>query len=124
MEHSAERRAHPRIRLKRKVGIYLSSGEVVNAWTYDLSLGGLQVLTDYSADPGDEFDLYLGVVDPANDRYLYLDMRVRIIHMLYDGTAGCFRIGMKIVGFRKEGDREVYERFLESKLGTPLERAG
>ncbi len=119
-----ERRAHPRIRLRRKVGIHLSNDKMVYAWTFDLSLGGLQVLTEYSADPGDEFDIFMGVVDPETDRYVYVDVRVEIIHMLYDGTAGCFRVGMRFVRFRKEAVREVYERFLESKMGTPLEYAG
>lgn len=113
-----ERREYRRVRIKRKVGIVQSSGDVVHAWTFDLSLGGMQIRTEYSADVGAQFDAFMGLLDPFTGRHAIVAMRVQVIHILFDGTAGCYRIGMRFLEFKRGAD--VFERFLDSRLNSPL----
>ncbi len=114
-----ERRHHTRIRLRRKVGIVLSTGQVAHLWSHDVSVGGLRVLSESPADPGDEFDIFFGMLDPAVDAYVRLDVRVRIVHVIYDGTAGRYRIGMRFLGFSGEGEA-VYQRGIDHLLRTQV----
>jgi len=118
-----ERRHSPRVRHRRRVGIRLASGEMVYAWTYDISAGGLQILSEYNADVGDEFDIAFNVFDYDHSEYCGVHMHVRIAHVVYVGNMGCYRIGMQFLGFG-EGERELYEHFLDERIraqyGTPL----
>lgn len=116
-----ERRLHPRIRQRRKVGIVLSNGKVVYVWTYDLSKGGLQILSDYTADVGDQFDIFFWVHDGHNNHSAKVEACVRIVHVIYSGEAGCYRIGMQFVRFTGNG-RGIYERFVDERLSQFLGR--
>lgn len=110
-----ERRRHPRVLQRRKVGVILSSGKVVYLWTYEVSKNGLQLLSDASAEVGRELDIFFHVLDPQTDEYVRLDARTRVVHVLYDGTAGTFRIGMALLGFKGDG-QAVFERSLVAAI--------
>lgn len=110
-----ERRASPRIRLRHRVGIRLSSGEVVYVWTYDLSLGGMQLLSDMSADAGAVLPVFFSVLDPQIDDFVQVSARVRVVRSVYDGAERCFRIGIEFLDF-DGGGREAYCRFVDSRL--------
>ena len=110
-----ERRAAPRIRMRHKVGVLLSSGDVVYAWTYDLSLTGMQFLSEYSADIGDMLSLFMSVLDPKGDDYVAIYFKVHVVHVVYDGAENCFRIGVDFAGFDGDG-KETYERFLDGRI--------
>lgn len=110
-----ERRESPRIRLRMKVGILLSSGEVHFAWTYDISLGGLQFLSDYSADEGTRLRIFFSVLDLATDAYVRVVVQTRVAYQIYDGAAGCNRIGLEFLEFEGRGD-ELYRQFLDARL--------
>jgi hypothetical protein len=118
-----ERRAAPRIRMRRKLGIVLSNGNVVHAWTRDLSMSGIQLLTEYSADEGDDFTLFMHLPQGDSEEYAYVEMRCRVVHLVYDGPDGCYRIGFHILGFR-DGSKRVYQAFINAHLGTALEEPG
>ena len=101
--------------MRHKVGVLLSSGDVVYAWTYDLSLTGMQFLSEYSADVGDTLRLFMSVLDPKGDDYVALYFNVHVVHVVYDGTENCFRIGVDFAGFDGDG-KETYERFLDGRI--------
>lgn len=109
-----ERRASPRIKMRHKLGVLLSSGGVVYVWTYDLSLSGMQFLSEYSADVGDTLRLFMNVLDPKSDDYVTVYMRIHVVHVVYDGAENCFRIGGDFSGFEGNGN-EIYERFLDAR---------
>lgn len=72
-----ERRASPRVKIRTKVGVMLSSGGVYYVWTYDISLGGMQLLSEYSADNGDVLRIYFSVLDTTTDEYVRVVARAR-----------------------------------------------
>lgn len=117
-----DRRASPRIRMRRKVGIVQSDGSVVHAWTRDLSRSGIQLLTEYSADEGDEFTLFIYLPQGEGEDFGYVEMRCRVVHLVYDGPSGCYRVGFRIVGFHAGSG--IYEAFITAHLGTALEEHG
>lgn len=110
-----ERRQQFRVNYRQKLGIQLSSGQVVYAWTRDVSLGGMQIVSEFSADIGDRFQVFMSILDPSSDQYVRIDSRVRIVHVVFDGVASAYRIGLQFEAF---GDSSalVYERFIESLL--------
>jgi len=112
-----ERRASPRIKIRQKVGVMLSSGDVHYVWTYDISLGGMQLLSEYSADTGDVLRIFFSVLDTATDEYVRVMARVRVVRSVYDGSERCFRIGVEFVDFEGHG-RDLYHGYLDSRLYT------
>ncbi|MFA5627587.1 MAG: PilZ domain-containing protein [Thiohalomonadaceae bacterium] len=110
-----ERRTSPRIKIRFKIGVMLSSGGVHHVWSYDISLGGLQFLSDYSADVGSVLRIFFSVLDTATDEYIRVIARVRVAHQLYDGSAGCQRIGVMFDEFEGDG-RNLYNQYLDSLL--------
>lgn len=110
-----ERRASPRIRLRHRIGVKLSSGELVYVWTYDLSLGGMQLLSDMSADVGAVLSLVFSVRDPQLDDFVQVAARVRVVRAVYDGAEGAFRIGVEFKDFDGDG-RGAYHRFVDNRL--------
>jgi len=111
-----DRRLHLRLRQRRKFALRLSSGEILYLWTYDLSFGGVQVLSENPADTGVRFVAYLSVFDRSRDRYTWIEVEVKTIHVIYDGTAACYRIGFQFLNFKEEG-QALLEQDLEERLG-------
>jgi hypothetical protein len=107
-----ERREYPRIRRKRKVGFLLSDGSIEYLWTMDISRGGMQVHTEHLVDVGDQFNVVLGVYDYAEENYVTVRARTEIVHKVYDGSVGGFRIGCMFLSFEGEGE-DVYARHLK-----------
>jgi len=101
--------------MRHKVGVLLSGGEVVYVWTFDLSLGGMQLLSEYSADEGDTLAVFFNVLDPKSDEYVRISGKVRIVRVVYDGSERCFRIGVEFASFDGDG-KAVYGRFLDSRI--------
>lgn len=93
----------------------LSSGGVHYVWTYDISLGGMQLLSEYSADAGDVLPVFFSALDTETDEYVRVMARVRVVRTVYDGSERCFRIGVEFVDFDGDG-RTVYNRYLDSRL--------
>lgn len=112
-----DRRTHPRFRLRRKVGIVQSDGEVVFAWSHDISMGGIQILTEYSADVGQQFDIYFGVTDPRTMQHAYVEVRTQVAHFVYDGPERSYRIGLQFLKFRGQS-KELLVRFLQERHGA------
>lgn len=110
-----ERRASPRIKIRFKVGVLLSSGDVHYVWTYDISLGGMQLLSEYSADADDVLRVFFSALDAETDEYVRVYARIRVIRSVYDGSERCFRIGVEFVDFEGNG-RTLYNRYLDSRL--------
>lgn len=110
-----ERRASPRIKIRHKVGVLLSNESVHYVWTYDISLGGMQLLSEYNADNGDMLRIFLNILDVETDEYVRIFARVRVAHTVYDGSERCFRIGTEFVDFEGDG-RSIYNRHLDSRL--------
>ncbi len=110
-----ERRASPRIKIRHKVGVTLSSGEVLYVWTYDMSLGGMQLLSEYNADAGTMLKVFFSIIDAESDEFVQISAQVRVAHTLYDGSARCFRVGVEFTGFDGDG-RSVYNRYLDSRV--------
>ena len=117
------RRGHTRIRIKHRVNVQLSSGKPVQLWSYDLSREGMQILSSFNADVGDEFDIFLNVHDIVNDNYVRVDARVKLIHVLYDSAEECFRVGMDFIRF-KDNSQAIYEQYFEQRLRASYERLG
>jgi hypothetical protein len=112
-----ERRSHPRVKLRIKVGVLLSAGGVHYVWTYDISQGGLQFLSDYSADVGSQLRIFFGVNDAKTDEFVRIVARVRVAYQVYDGSAGCQRIGVEFVEFEGDG-QAIYWSYLDDQLFT------
>jgi len=110
-----ERRASPRIKIRHKVGVMLSDESVHYVWTYDISLGGLQLLSEYNADTGDMLRIFLNILDVETDEYVRVFARVRVAHTVYDGSEHCFRIGAEFIDFEGDG-RSIYNRHLDARL--------
>lgn len=107
-----ERREYPRIRRRRKVGFLLSDGSIEYLWTMDISRGGMQLHTEHLVDVGDRFNVVLGVYDYEAENYVTVRARLEIVHKVYDGSAGGFRIGCMFLSFEGEGE-EAYVRHLK-----------
>lgn len=107
-----ERREYPRIRRKRKVGFLLSDGSVEYLWTMDISRGGMQLHTEHMVDVGDEFSIRFGVYDYTAEEYLTVGARIQIVHKVYDGSVGGFRVGVQFVSFNGDGE-DIYARHLK-----------
>lgn len=107
-----ERREYPRIRRKRKVGFLLSDGSVEYLWTVDISRGGMQLHTEHMVDVGSRFNIVFGVYDYQRDSYVEVRAHAEIVHKVYDGSAGGFRIGTKFLSFAGDGE-ENYIRHLK-----------
>lgn len=112
-----ERRASPRVKIRLKVGVLLSSGDVHYVWTYDISLGGMQLLSDYNADMGDVLRIFFSVIDSETDEYVRVYAHAKVVRAVYDGSERCFRIGVEFVELEGNG-RTVYNRYLDSRLYT------
>jgi c-di-GMP-binding flagellar brake protein YcgR len=112
VEGMQDRREYPRIRRKRKVGFLLSDGSIEYLWTMDISRGGMQLHTEHMVDLGDEFKVRFGVYDYAKEQYVTVTARIEIVHKVYDGTAGGFRIGVRFLSFDGDGE-DVYNRHLK-----------
>lgn len=110
-----ERRKHPRVLQRRKVGVVLSSGEVIYLWTHEVSKKGIQLLSQANAEVGREFDIFFHVLDPQTDKYVRVDVRAKVIHVIYDGGEGGFRIGMALLRFKGDG-QAVFERSLVAAI--------
>jgi len=108
----SERREYPRIRRRRKVGFLLSDGSIEYLWTMDISRGGMQLHTEHLVDLGDRFKVALGVYDYDRESYRTVHAQIEIVHKVYDGSAGGFRIGCMFLAF-DGGDEEVYVRHLK-----------
>lgn len=110
-----ERRAHPRVRTRRRVSLALSDGRRVMLWSHDFSRGGLQLLSDSAADVDDRFRLGLTALDPRNGEYVQIELLARVARLVYDGGARQFRIGFQLLEFF--GDSEgVYGRYVDYLL--------
>lgn len=107
-----ERREYPRIRRKRKVAFLLSDGSVEYLWTTDISRGGMQLLTEHLVDLGDQFSIRLGVYDYTAEQYVTVSARIEVVHKVYDGSAGGFRVGVRFMSFDGDGE-EIYARHLK-----------
>ena len=110
-----EKRAYPRLRLTRKVGVRLSSGEVVYLWSHDLSVAGLQLLSEYIAEMGDVLRLFLVLRRPGSHEHVRVDMSARVAHITYSGEHRCYRIGCAILEFQGNG-RALYETWIEDQM--------
>lgn len=118
-----DRRQLPRVRLRRKIWLRLAGGRVADLWTHDMSRSGLQVLSPGRADEGDEFALLLKVPD-HEDAFVDIHARVRVVHCVYDSSAGQFRIGFLFAAFDGDGER-LYQQYLDQQLHRRYEsRAG
>jgi c-di-GMP-binding flagellar brake protein YcgR len=117
------RRGNTRIRIKQRINVQLSSGEWVQLWSYDISQAGIQVLSNFTADVGDEFDVFLNILNAENDDYVRVDIRVKLIHVLYDSAEECFRIGMDFLNFKGDG-QAIYEHYFDSRLRASYDRLG
>ncbi len=106
-----EHRGHPRIRRRRKIGLVLANGDVEYMWTMDLSQGGLQLHTEHVIDMGREFPVVIGLYDSRAEEYVTVRARMRVVHKVYDGEYGAFRIGMEFLSFERDGE-EVYAHHL------------
>jgi hypothetical protein len=110
-----ERRIHPRLRLTRKVGVTLSSGEVIYLWSHDLSVHGIQVLSEYIADVGDVLRLFLVLPAQNSHEHMRVDISVRVAHVTYSGEHRRYRIGCEITEFQGSG-RDLYETWIDNQL--------
>jgi hypothetical protein len=110
-----ERRAHPRVRTRRRVSLALSDGRRVMLWSHDFSRGGLQLLSDSAADVDDCFRLGMSALEPSTGEYVQIELRARVARLVYDGGAGQFRIGFQIVEFFG-GAEPVYGRYVDYLL--------
>lgn len=115
MDDMHDRRASPRLRMRHKVGVILSGGEVIYLWTYDLSQGGLQLLSEYGADVGDHLRIFMSFPAAEGDQFVQVRARVRIVHVIYDSGASAFRVGVQFEAFDADGQAD-YERFLNDHL--------
>jgi c-di-GMP-binding flagellar brake protein YcgR len=110
-----ERRRYPRIKCRHKIGVKLSSEQVVKTWSCDVSLGGIQILTDYNADKGDIFQLQLKVPASNPDNSVAIECRGRVAYVALDSSASQYRIGFQIIGFKGNGE-EHYRRFVDQLI--------
>lgn len=118
-----DRRQLPRLRLRRKVWLRWTGGRVADLWTHDMSRAGVQVLSPWRADEGDEFVLLMKVPD-HDGIFVDVEAQVQVAHCVYDSSAGEFRIGFRFVAFAGEGER-LFHHYLDQQLHRRYEsRAG
>lgn len=108
----SERREYPRIHRKRKVGFLLSDGSIEYLWTVNISRGGMQLHTEHLVDLGDQFNIRFGVFDSKTEEYALIAARIEVVHKVYDGSLGEFRIGVRFVSFDGDGE-DIYTRHLK-----------
>ena len=112
-----ERRRYPRIRFRHKIGVVLSSGQVVKTWSCDISMGGVQLLSDYIADIGDTFELLFKVPAVSDTDDFSLRCQARVAYMVLDSDTSRYRIGFEIITFDGDGESH-YRRFIDQLLRT------
>ena len=106
-----DRREHPRLRNKRKVGFVLADGSIEYLWTVDVSLGGMQVHTRHMVDEGSQFPVVMSIFHKPTEEFVPVRGRIEIVHKVYDGEYGSFRLGAMFVSFEGEG-KSVYEQWI------------
>jgi c-di-GMP-binding flagellar brake protein YcgR len=78
----------------------------------DISRGGMQLHTEHLVDLGATFNTRFGVYDNRLEQYVTVGAKIEVVHKVYDGTAGGFRIGVRFVSFDGEGE-DAYIRHLK-----------
>lgn len=68
------RRTHARYELDDRACLIDSAGREVEAWTLNISRGGVRIVAEAMLEPGDEVDICVGDVLPAE-----LGMRAKVV---------------------------------------------
>lgn len=99
--------------IDRPVGIVQSTGEVIYGRATDISLSGMSIKCDYTADAGQQFDLFLNL--PADDRVRRMEARAKVIYVHFIGGENRYRLGMQFTKFLGSS-REYLSSFLSDRL--------
>jgi len=110
---SSDRRVYPRVLVDRQVGVIQSTGDLAYCRASDISMGGIALRCDYSADVGQQFDIFLNL--PNADQVKRFEARVRVAYVHYIGTECKHRIGMQYLKFKGDS-QEVLSNFLSERL--------
>lgn len=78
----------------------------------DISRGGMQLHTEHLVDLGDTFNIRFGVYDSRPEQYVTVGARIEVVHKVYDGSVGGFRVGVRFVSFEGDGE-DIYIRHLK-----------
>ncbi len=91
-----EQRRSPRWQLKTAARIVLSSKQVAEVRTLDISAGGLSVVADFSLPVGTTLQVSL-LLPPRVGNAVPLSARAEVMNCVLDGRSGGFRIGMQFI---------------------------
>ncbi len=116
-----ERRAFPRLPIRLKVMLRLSSGETIGLRSVDISKQGMQLLSDYDADVGDNFPLAFSLPRVGDEGFEHIQLMGEVMHVVYDGSFGGYRLGFRFKSFHRDS-RERLEGCLDQYLNQHLRR--
>ncbi len=107
--------------MRLKVLLRLSSGQSVALRSVDISKQGMQLISEYDADTGDHFQLAFSLPRIGEEGFENIQVQGQVMHVVYDGAAGAYRIGFRFETFKGDG-RERMDAYLDQYLSMHLRR--
>jgi len=105
-----EQRCSIRFRINMGVHVRLSSGTVVRTQGKNISIGGIYVEFEASADMGDEFDMMFDV--PFSDEFKRVFVKAKVTRSALIGGKDVYGIAFQFLSFAKQ-TKEVLEEYID-----------
>lgn len=102
-----DRRVHARIPFRMPVTIFQSDGSPVTAIGHDLGLGGIGVLSEYTADRGQQFRLQFRMRDRGRWRVIRAEAEVAFVHLKGEH----YRLGLQFAELQPS-DRQFLKTYI------------
>ena len=113
-DDAEDRRQYPRVSVNIRVGIIQSNGDIVYAKIKNISIGGLYILTEYTADIGKIFRIFFKVI--INSQPIKIEAQTQVIYVYY-GEQSKVYLGMKFIKFKDDGNTTL-NQYVSSRLSS------
>ena len=107
-----EQRKFPRVKTDVKVGILQSNGKMAYARIKNLSLGGIYVQAEYSADKGKKFQVEFSL--SIKEKMYKVIAKCKVVYIHY-GSEEIVYLGMGFVKFKDDGKEKISE-YIQTRL--------
>lgn len=115
----SDRREYVRYHAKWRVAIVHrnANGESIHhGVTKDVSMGGVSVLLEHNIYIDEPFTLLIQIANQSfKGGFRVLEVKCRMVHTVYDGSANKFRAGVEFKEFVKKEDKPFLETLLKNR---------
>lgn len=110
----AQRRSDQRFRVRWKTGVVVGEGQarkILVMRSHDISLGGMAVLSNDKVPPAESYTV-LVVMPPlmSGTKETVIETRAKIVYSVLDTSKDCFRLGIRFLEFKNDGQKLLRER--------------